>query len=254
MDPAYPQIMDALASNWHILAGLCLLGAVLALDETAFAQTWLSQPLPAGVLAGLVAGDPAGGAAIGLPLQLVTLGNLPVGQFFTGERVTPLLGAVAAATLHGCRGWDPSILVPPVSDPRPGALLLAIVIGSILGNRLVARERRLHAGLVAGGLLRLKAGDVGSLERAHRICLLLTGVRGFLGTAFWTLVFAFVWLPLIPLVPGTLLRALGLLPILMPAVAMGTLIELRGPGSALAWMSLGFILVFVLGLISGGVV
>ena len=65
-----PELAFALGSaDWSLVGWLALLAGCLALDETALAQTWLSQPLPAAILAGLVCGEPMAGLALGLPLQ-----------------------------------------------------------------------------------------------------------------------------------------------------------------------------------------
>ena len=40
--------------SWTGLGLVAVLGGLLALDETALAQTWFSQPLPAALLTGLV--------------------------------------------------------------------------------------------------------------------------------------------------------------------------------------------------------
>ena len=70
--------------SWPAVLGLGLLGGVLVLDDTALAQTWFSQPLPAAVLAGAVLGDPLSGLALGLPIQLI----MAVNQHFTSRRAT----------------------------------------------------------------------------------------------------------------------------------------------------------------------
>ncbi len=66
--------------TWVSLLILGVLAGLLALDDTALAQTWFGQPLPAAVLTGYLCGDPLTGMAVGLPLQLVLAGNLPIGQ------------------------------------------------------------------------------------------------------------------------------------------------------------------------------
>ncbi len=89
------------ALPWAGLATVGLLGALLALDDTAYAQTWFSLPLPAALLTGLALGDPLTGLALGLPLQLVLAGNLPVGQSFTGDPTVATVATVGAAVLDG---------------------------------------------------------------------------------------------------------------------------------------------------------
>ena len=99
--------------TWPSFLVLGLLAGILALDDTAFAQTWLGQPLPAAVIAGYLCGDPLTGLAVGLPLQLVLAGNLPVGQTFTGDPTSAAIAAVAGAILSG-RHLPPFVAGGPV--------------------------------------------------------------------------------------------------------------------------------------------
>ena len=79
-------------AGWGFWPLLVLLGMVLAMDENSLAQTWLSQPLPAGILAGCLAGDPATGALLGVLMQLVVIGNFPVGASFCLDTGSAVLG------------------------------------------------------------------------------------------------------------------------------------------------------------------
>jgi len=225
---------------WPALCLTAMLGALLVLDETALAQTWFSQPLPAGILGGLIWGEPALGLALGLPLQLLAVGNLPVGQIFAGDKVTPLLGLVGAATAIG---WDVSA---PFAGTGPGAgrlgwLLVAAALGSMIGDGLVRWERRLHNALMLGGLRSLHDGRYERMERAHLRCLLTTALRGAVSTVSWCLLAIVIWLPLYDLLPARLTAALGLLPWLTPALAIGSLGELYGSRQGLRWIVGGFL-------------
>jgi mannose/fructose/N-acetylgalactosamine-specific phosphotransferase system component IIC len=94
--------------GWLALLLLGALGGLLLLDDTALAQTWFSQPLPVAVLTGAFCGDPLTGLALGLPIQLILAGNLPVGQSFIGDPVPPMVAVVGAAVLAG-DGLQPTL-------------------------------------------------------------------------------------------------------------------------------------------------
>ncbi|MBU0742789.1 hypothetical protein KKA85_03065 [bacterium] len=231
-DPGFP---------WLALGLTVLLGALLALDETAVAQTWLSQPLPAGILAGLLWGEPGLGLAVGLPMQLLAVGNLPVGQTFAGDKLTPVLGLVGAAA---AMGWD---VAAPFAGTGAGAgrlgwLLVAATLGSMIGDGVLRWERRLHNRLMLGGLRSLRDGRYEHMERAHVRCLLTTALRGGLSTLSWCLLAIVVWLPMFDLVPARLSLALCMLPWLTPALAIGSLGELYGSRHGLRWIAGGFLL------------
>ena len=86
---------------WSVWFGLPLLGAWLAADENSLAQSWFSQPLPAAVLVGVLLGEPAAGLLPGLLMQLVVVGNLPVGASFRLDASSATVGVTAGGILAG---------------------------------------------------------------------------------------------------------------------------------------------------------
>jgi len=79
--------------EWLIVAGL---GAVAAVDTAAFFQGMFNQPLVICTLAGAALGLPYEGAFFGGLLQLLWMGDLPV-----GNRLRPDIGPAAAGTAGG---------------------------------------------------------------------------------------------------------------------------------------------------------
>jgi len=57
-----------------------LVGAFISLDRTAFLQIMVSQPLVAGTLVGFLLGDPLTGLTIGSILELLWIGDVPMGS------------------------------------------------------------------------------------------------------------------------------------------------------------------------------
>lgn len=228
--------MSGPLESWAVLAGLVVLGALCTLDETAAVQSWFSQPLPTALLGGWIAGDVQAGLALGLPLQLLAVGNLPVGQPFVGDRVGPLLGALGAAGAAG--GWL-TALPPPLGDGDParlGWLLLVIALGSVAGDRVVRWERALHTRWTRIAMRRASAGHFDELERVHRRCLWFTALRGAAAVPCWALVTSVIWLPLFAQLPARLVAMCALLPWLVAAAAVGTLVELYGSRRGLRWI------------------
>ncbi len=227
------------------LSMLAALGAFLALDETAWLQTWLSQPLPAGLLAGWICGDIVTGLALGLPVQLLTLGNLPVGRTAAGERVTPLLGAVGAVCAAG-------VHLPPFPrttdlSPVHGWLLLGIAAACLAGYPLLRFERRLNLRWMISGLRGVGGGRLGSLEEAQGRCLAATALRGGVGVLGWFAVCRWAWLPLLDGLPEPIGPALAVVPLLIVPLGAGALIEIYGTRSGLRWMLAGFAVAFAAG-------
>ena len=242
-----PWVPLALVSDptWFSLLVLGLLAGILALDDTALAQTWFGQPLPAAVLTGYVCGDPLTGLAVGLPLQLVLAGNLPIGQTFTGDHTSAVVAAVAG-TLLGGRPLPPGL----ASDPSGTWQLLGwVILGagllSLLGHFIIQAERRINGIWMLGGLHSLRDGRLGRIERLHIRCLLTAFLRGFGSGILFILLMLKVWIPLFTHLPQVLQTALGTLPLLLPGLGVGTMIDRYGLRSSWPWVSLGLVCTFL---------
>jgi mannose/fructose/N-acetylgalactosamine-specific phosphotransferase system component IIC len=87
------------------LIHLALLGGLLALDGTSVGQFMVSRPLVAGVLTGLLLGDPALGLLVGGIMEVYLISMFPVGgaQFPEGGP-SALVGVAAAAGVAGPAG------------------------------------------------------------------------------------------------------------------------------------------------------
>jgi PTS system mannose-specific IIC component len=238
--------MDLLAVDGDLLrlVAVALLGGWLTLDDTAWSQTWFSQPLPAGLLAGLVCGDPLTGLAIGLPLQLVLVGNIPVGQTFTGDPTAAVVGAVASAVLSG-HNLRSALVTGEFGLPLLGWLILGAALLSLAGNLAVQAERRAHVPLMLQGHLTLRDGDLGRILRLHHRGLALTFVRGAVGAVLATLLLARVWVPLLAVLPERVHLASGILAVLLPGLGLGTVIERYGFVRGLPYFALGLAVALV---------
>lgn len=232
--------MELLAADGDLvrLLAVALLGGLLVLDDTAWAQTWFSQPLPAGLLTGMVCGDPLTGLALGLPLQLVLVGNIPVGQTFVGDPTVAVVGAVAAATLSGhSLRWD--MATGEAGLPLLGWLILGAALLSMAGHFFVQAERRAHVPWMLEGHRTLRDGDLGRIRRLHRRCQVMTFLRGAVGGVLATLLLAQLWIPLLAGVPGRVQTASGILAVLLPGLGLGTAIERYGILRSLPWFAVG---------------
>jgi len=126
-------------------------------------QFMVSRPLPLGILAGWLLGDPLTGLQVGVLLELLFLGSLPIGAARLPEPGPATLPAVTAAVLYG----------------GGGGLLLAIVwgvLGAGLGGYTVTLLRSWNAWTTRG----MERGDwtVSRLSRAHFRCLGVDALRG----------------------------------------------------------------------------
>ncbi len=219
--------------------GLVLLGIILSLDDTALGQTWLSQPLAAGLLAGAICGDPLTGLAVGLPLQLMTLGSPPVGQTFTGERVSAVVAAAGGAILTGHSLPPLGQLGAEAALPMAGALgwtLVAAALFSIAGHKIVQLERSTHFVWMLEGHRSLWDGRLERFDRLSRRCLLATALRAAVLCVLWLIVMVGFWMPLYEGLPPRLVRALARLPLLAPPMAVAGMVDLYGLRPAWKWI------------------
>jgi len=228
--------------GWPVWLALGALGAALALDEHSLLQTWLSQPLPAVILAGLVVGDPAAGLVPGALMQLAVLGNLPVGASFRLDPGSAAVGVTAGAMLAG--GRAPAVPVgletwTGASAAALGVLVALFALASLAGGWAVHLERRLRLGWMLGGYRSARDGDLGRLERLHGRCLVVTAMRGGLLTLVWTVVVLLAWRPVLDRLPGLAAAAFALLPLAVPALAAGTLLDRFGYRRSLPLVGVG---------------
>lgn len=162
-----------------------LLGAFLAMDQTACGQLLLSRPLPACLAIGLALGRPALGAFLGLLFELLWVRSLPVGSHVPFLPLYPAALSILAAvtvTPPGA-GWGPD----PVRGPSllPFALLLSFP-AALVNHRVDTLWRRTNdflgdagASFVGSGRWR-GAGGV-QLLSLLRLYLLHAGALFFCG-------------------------------------------------------------------------
>jgi mannose/fructose/N-acetylgalactosamine-specific phosphotransferase system component IIC len=236
--------LELATASWGVWLGLVCLGGVLLLDDTAVAQTWLSQPLAAGILAGWVCGDPLTGAVVGLPLQLAVLGNLPVGQGFVSEPTTATVAAVGAVATTGHRLQLVDAVGVGGAAPVLGWLLLGATLAVLAGHPAVQAERRAHFAWMLAGHRTLRDGDLGRIDGLQRRCLAVTAARGALQTLLWLAVLTWIWLPVQELLPAYWQRGLGWLPPVAAGVAVGVVLERHRRGPAALWLLAGAALGF----------
>lgn len=152
---------------------VCVAGGMCALDATAAWQVMLSQPLVSASVAGLLTGSPVTGAAIGILLQMLWSGSIPV-----GARPMPdaPVGSVSGV-------WFASALMESRPDfPVPLAQLagvLAALAVALAGRQTIMFERELNRRLFARFLNRLRAGRASSPSGVQLSGFALGFSRGF---------------------------------------------------------------------------
>lgn len=165
--------------------GAALVIGALGLDQTAFAQVLLSQPLVGGVILGWCAGDPGSGLLAGAFFQFLCLTDLPVGSSIPPD--TALSGLIGVSTfllLGHPQGWGDQALL--------GLLAAGFLPVAIVARVLDVRVRRANRFWAHTTEKLLARGRVRLAQAAANGGLLFFFLRGFLvalvvlsAMAFW---------------------------------------------------------------------
>ncbi len=147
----------------YLLAGLVAM--LTGLDRVALVQVMISRPLVAAPLTGLVLGNPLLGLEVGMLLELLWLGRLPVGAAIPPDDTQVAVGATVLAfsmgQMLGLVGMPMVIL----------AVLVAIPLGKF-GQIFDRLARNVNDRLAVAGLKALGSGNTNGLERRHLMGLI----------------------------------------------------------------------------------
>src|SRR5512139_1785548 len=136
------------------------LAVVLGLDRVAFLQCMVSRPLVAAPLTGWVLGAPLAGLEVGMLLELLWLGRLPVGTVVPPDDTQVAIAATALVLtldrLLGLHGMPAVIL----------CVLVAIPLGKV-GQYADTRARQANDRLARQALAAAAAGDARRIEWLH---------------------------------------------------------------------------------------
>ncbi len=178
------------------------LAVLLGLDRVAFLQCMVSRPLVAAPLTGWLLGVPLAGLEVGMLLELLWLGRLPVGAFIPPDDTQVAIGATTLALLLerllGLHGMPAVIL----------CVLVAIPLGKV-GQFCDGRARQANDRLMAKALTAAEAGDDHRIERLHLYGTGHFALASLVTCAIVVVVGMLILYPLAPLLVGTV-RETGL--------------------------------------------
>ncbi len=151
-----------------LVSGLC------SVDGTAAFQVMLSRPLAVGTITGAVLGEPGAGFGLGCLLELLWMGDLPVGSVVPPDTCVSTVVAVGAGVLakrlHPGASWE----------SLQGLMLLASLPVAWVGGVADIWQRRSHAGLAERAEAALERGREGALAKAVAASVAITFLRGAL--------------------------------------------------------------------------
>lgn len=179
----------------YLLAGLVAM--LTGLDRVALVQVMLSRPLVAGTLTGWVLGKPLIGMEVGMLLELLWLGRLPVGAAIPPDDTQVAVGATVLALSVG-----PSLDLSGMPQVIL-AVLIAIPLGKF-GQVFDRLARHVNGRLAVSGHTALMAGSVSGLERNHLFGLASFALASLSTALIIVLVGSFVLYSVAPLLIGTI--------------------------------------------------
>jgi len=165
-------------------------------------------------------------------MQIALAGNLPVGQTFTGDHTSAVVAAVGGTRLAGLS------VIPILTGPGDraagllGWVILAAGLVSLSSHWLVQAERRANGVWMQEGRHSLRDGSLSRMARLHRRGLAATFVRGAVVCLVGTFLLVRFWIPLFDHLPSGLRGALGMMPLLLPGLGIGTMLDRYGPRSS----------------------
>jgi mannose/fructose/N-acetylgalactosamine-specific phosphotransferase system component IIC len=157
-----------------------LVGGIAALDATPVGQTMLSQPLVTAAALGALWGDWRTALEVGLVLQILAAGTLPLGARTPEDYATGAVVGAGVALMAAAR--------EPFEMYRQACALLGVVTGMLAaggGVGLLKWQRRRNEQLSRWCETALAAGHTGALSAAHRAAIVLAFAIGVTYCAAW---------------------------------------------------------------------
>lgn len=182
----------------YLLAGL--VSMMTGLDRVALIQIMISRPLVAASLTGWVLGNPLVGMEVGMLLELLWLGRLPVGAAIPPDDTQVAVGATVLAlsmgqllALHGM----PLVIL---------SVLIAIPLGKF-GQVFDRLARHVNGRLAVSGHDALMNGNLCDMERCHLLGLVSFAVASLATVSVIVLAGSFILYAVAPLLIGAVLKA-----------------------------------------------
>ncbi len=182
----------------YLLAGFVAI--LTGLDRVALVQIMISRPLVAAPLTGLVLGNPLVGLEVGMLLELLWLGRLPVGAAIPPDDTQVAVGATVLALSVG-QSLDLSGMPMVIL-----AVLIAIPLGKF-GQVFDRLARHANDRLAVSAHTALTAGSTRELERYHLFGLASFALANLATALVIVLIGSFVLYSVAPLLIGAVREA-----------------------------------------------
>jgi PTS system mannose-specific IIC component len=154
---------------WIELLVIAVWGGIVSLDTTAALQGLISHPLVSCTITGLLLGNVALGLFVGIVLELLWLGELPIGAAYFAESNLGATAAAAIAVISAQLTGRPTVALAL-------ALILSVVI-SLIGGKMVVLLRN-HNGRVYQKLINSDTLTIHTINKTHFQAIALSFLSG----------------------------------------------------------------------------
>lgn len=143
------------------LLSVCIVSVLCGLDRTAAFQVMLSRPIVAGPLTGLVLGDPLVGLQVGMLVELLWLGRLPVGASIPPDDTQVAIGGTFLSIAFASAEYATSVTIV-------FCILIAMPLAKS-GQFFDRMARRANDHMTKRAERNVLTGDLGSVDRLHLV-------------------------------------------------------------------------------------
>ena len=165
---------DALYNAFRI----SLAGGFLALDRTAAMQTMVSRPIVAAPVIGYILGNPSAGLAVGTLLELLFIGDLPVGRYIPVHE-TDLSVMVTAMTVTIIDALGMRAVPGAVWHSTAGGVVMALPL-SLVAMLPLSRVFQMADAFTRRVNVRFFNSALETVERGAHISLARENLKGLL--------------------------------------------------------------------------
>jgi len=146
------------ALNGAILVSVA--GGVLSLDRTAAFQVMVSRPIVTAPVIGYLLGHPLWGLVAGAVLELLLIGDLPVGRYVPVHEtaLSALVTGITIVALEGMGAADGYAGLKSEMTVLPLAVLIALPVGKVFQKADII-TRKMNARLFERAALSIDAGS-----------------------------------------------------------------------------------------------
>lgn len=195
---------------------LCTVGAIILLDKMAVGEFGISQPIIACSLMGLIFRDFHTGLFLGVALQLVWIGALPLGSKEPPDNQTAGIVAVAGFLLLKQTSFLPVQTGGGYDEQIIFVSLIFAGLASIIGQYSTMTLKKINNRLLSA--IQQNLSDR-SVRCANLTGLTISFIRGFITIGFFLLLFI-ITAPLIKFLPQFSYRELLTLPLIISAAGL----------------------------------